>query len=211
MSVNLPHNFSDNAANRRQYRRIFIRFPLWWMKDVKTNVAVAGIGIELSGGGLQFLLHETIPTPGCTVLFTIKERRILANIEIKMAAEIVHEKQLWQHCRAKFHGLREIDFHFIMNITKQLASKPLPTYDTLPVKIKNDIVNALVDMKRLAQPTKNELPLLDVHYAGTESVNSSAPLLKFNIRTKLTTYRGVMVFDTYFLLSEDGTTLIIRD
>jgi hypothetical protein len=211
MAVDLPHNFGRDAAERRQYRRIFVRFPLWWIKDAKANVAVAGIGLEISGGGLQFLLPETIPTGGCAVLFTINDRRMVANIKIMMAAKIVHEGQPYLHYRAMFYGLRETDFDLIMTVTEKLASRPLPTFDTLPVNIKNQIVNTLVKMKRLSEPTKSALASLATHYVGKEAMKGSTTFLRFNVRSKIQSDKGVMVFDTYFLLSEDGTSLIISD
>jgi hypothetical protein len=211
MPVDKPHDFGRDAAERRQYRRMVVRFPLWWMKDAKANVAVAGIGLEISCGGLQFLLPEKIATGGCPVLFTLKERRMLANIEIKMAAEVVYEEQPWLHYRAMFFGLRETDFDFIITITEKLASKPLPTFDTLPDKIKFQIINTLVKMKRMSRATKSEVSSLDTHYVGKEALKGGATFLRFNVRSKIESDEGVMLFDTYFLLSEDGTSLMIRE
>jgi hypothetical protein len=119
---NLPHNFSHD--DRRQHRRILLRFPLWWVKDAKAKEAVAGVGLDISAGGLQFLLQQKIQTRGCAVLFTIEDRRMVANIEIKSAVDVVVKGQPMQHYRAMFFGLRETDFNFLIAITGKLASRP---------------------------------------------------------------------------------------
>jgi hypothetical protein len=66
-------------------------------------------------------------------------------------------------------------------------------------------------MKRLSQPTKSALASLATHYVGKEALKGGATFLWFNVRSKIKSDKGIMVFDTYFLLSEDGTSLIIRD
>jgi hypothetical protein len=53
------HQFSQDNLERRQYRRVAFQFPLWWLKDSKGRNAVPGIGIEISGGGLQFLFETS--------------------------------------------------------------------------------------------------------------------------------------------------------
>ena len=80
--------------------------------------------------------------------------------------------------------ISETDFNFLLAATEQLASKSLPTYDTLPVRTKLELIKILVDMNRLSQPVKNELPSSVAHYAGKDLVNNSANFLKFNIRSK---------------------------
>jgi hypothetical protein len=207
---NLLHSFSRD--DRRQHRRILLRFPLWWVKDAKAKVAVAGVGVEISAGGLQFLLQQKmIPTRGCTVLFTIEDRRMVANIEIKSAVDVVVEGQPMLHYRVMFLGLRETDFNFLITITGKLASKPLPQYDTLPTEIKYDIVNALVKMKRLSQATTSEASSLETRYAGKETPKGGTTFLRFNVRSKIKSKEGERVFDTSFLVSEDGTNLLIRE
>jgi hypothetical protein len=67
-AMSLLHSFSQDEIERRQYRRVDLQFPLWWLKDFKGNAAVAGIGIEISGGGLQFLLEHKIEQQ-CSLAF----------------------------------------------------------------------------------------------------------------------------------------------
>jgi hypothetical protein len=218
------HDFSGDAAERRQYRRINLHFPLWWMKDVKADAAVAGIGLEISGGGIQFLLQEPITQRACTIAVQIKDRRMLANIVIILAAEVVYEEQTWLHHRAKFLGLRDTDFDYIMALTSeripagaaamkgQASGGAVESYEMLPISIKEDIVRTLVSMKRLARPRETQLASLVAHYGGLQPADKgTAAFHRFSIRTKMNSARGELVFDTHFLISEDGTKVIVRE
>jgi len=226
MAGNQLHNFSADEVERRQYRRINLQFPLWWMKGPEASAVIAGIGVEISGGGIQFLLPEPIPQRACTIALRINDRNVRANIMIVLAAAVVYKDQPMHHHRAKFLGLRDSDFDFIIALTSAvpvatgagaLRTKnsigSLESYDMLPLKIKEEIVRTLVSMKRLAKPRETHLALMVAHYAGLQAADEgSVPFHRFSIRTKMDPGgRGMMVFDTHFLISEDGTKVLIRE
>jgi hypothetical protein len=219
MAGNQLHNFGADAAERRQYPRIDLQFPLWWMKGAEAASAVAGIGVEISGGGMQFLLQESIPERACSIVFEIKARRMKANVVIILATKVMYKERPWQHNRAKFLGLLSTDFDFIMAIK---PDRPVPTgggllkgkdsvgsleaYEMLPAKIKEDIVKSLVGMRRLAPPREARLASLVAHYVGLQpGALGSAACYRFSIQTKM----KAEVFDTHVLVSLDGTKLII--
>lgn len=91
------HSFADDERQeRRQYPRIQVRFALWWLKDLRGSEPVPGLGIEISGGGLQFLLHQKVGSQ-CSLAFEIHGRRMRASVDVLQSTEMVFEGQPWQH------------------------------------------------------------------------------------------------------------------
>jgi hypothetical protein len=231
----LLHDFRHDQQERRQYPRVPLRFAIWWLKG--KNTAVAGIGIEISGGGLQFLLEHKIENQSpCSLVFQINDRRMQAKIIVLHAEEVVFEEQPWQHHRAKFAGMLEADFAFIMALTdghplepegcavravqrsardqaekRKLSVGSLESYDMLPLRIREKIVARLVAMKRLSPPRKLEQALLAAHYTGFRHENDDTIFHRFFMRTRINSLPGTLVFNTEVLISDDGTELHVRE
>jgi hypothetical protein len=55
---------------------------MWWLKDRTVANVVPGIGIDISAGGLKFLLELRTAQTECSIGFHINDRRMRANIEI---------------------------------------------------------------------------------------------------------------------------------
>ena len=123
LAASLLHSFSQDEIERRQYERVDLRFPLWWLKDFKGNDVVPGIGIEISGGGLQFLLEHKVDQ--CSLAFLINDRRMRANILVVQSADCTYEGRQWYRHRAKFVGLMSNDFDYITAFTDACAQRPL--------------------------------------------------------------------------------------
>ena len=113
----LLHSFTGDETERRQYRRVPLQFPLWWLKDRKVDNPVPGIGIEISGGGLKFLLQNRIARIACSIAFRVSDRCMRANISIIHSVEVVFKGQAWQQYSAKFEGLMNTDFDFVVAFT----------------------------------------------------------------------------------------------
>src|SRR5450755_1477095 len=100
----LLHSFTNDHQERRQYPRVRLRFALWWLKDLRGSKPIPGLGIEISGGGVQFLLQHKIGSQ-CSLAFQVNDRPMRASVDVLQSAETVFEEQPWQHYRAKFVGL----------------------------------------------------------------------------------------------------------
>jgi len=206
------HSFADDERQeRRQYPRVELRFALWWLKDLRGSEPMPGLGIEISGGGLQFLLHQKIGNQ-CSLAFEINGRRMRASVDVLHAAEIVFEGQPRQHYRAKFVGLMEADYDFITGLTQrpvqELSIASHQSYDMLPVPTQERIVSQLVGMKRLAPQPVSGRPHLAAHYAGIEHAKDGTPFHRFFIRSHMQSQTGAFVFNTEVLISDDGTVKV---
>jgi hypothetical protein len=142
------------------------------LKDFKGRDAVPGIGIELSGGGLQFLLEHRIEHQ-CSLAFEINGQRMRANILVVQADNYAFKEKIWQRHRAKFVSLLETDFNAMIEFTHAHSEEPVTTasetvqrpvlrdaapktsigalesYDMLPLRVQEAIVQKLVAMNRL--------------------------------------------------------------
>lgn len=123
-SRGLLHNFNAKQGERRQYRRFLLQYAVWWLKDRKLENPVAGLGTEISAGGLQFMLQAQIPQTDCTVVLEVNGRRMRANIALVQTAEVAYKGQAWKQYSAKFVGLLNADFDFILALTDKLTADP---------------------------------------------------------------------------------------
>jgi hypothetical protein len=229
-ALSLLHSFGQDAVQRRQYNRVEIQFPLWLLKDVRGEEPVPGIGIEIAGGGLQFLLELTIENQ-CSLAFELSDRRMRANVMVVQSASCEFRGRTWQRYRAKFVGLLSRDFDLIIAFTSAHAQpnpvaapalRPAGTnpkksvgaiesYDMLPLRIQEMIVRKLVQLKRLVAPLEIRLALLAAHYGGIQPTSDGYVYHRFFIRTRLNTKTGVVVYNTEVLVSDDGKDLIVRE
>jgi hypothetical protein len=206
------HSFlDDERQERRQYPRVELRFALWWLKDLRGSEPVPGLGIEISGGGLQFLLHQKIGSQ-CSLAFEISGRRMRACVDVLHASEIVFEEQPWHHYRAKFVGLMEADYIIISGLAQRpmtdLSIASHQSYDMLPVPIQEQIIDKLVGMKRLAPQPKSGRAHLAAHYTGVEHANDGKLFHRFFIRSHMQSPTGAFVFNTEALISDDGAVKV---
>lgn len=194
-----------------------------------------GIGIEISGGGLQFLLEHRIDQQ-CSLAFEINNQRMRANILVVHADSFVFAEKTWQRHRAKFVGLLETDFNSIIEFThahsegpvtpaSQTAQRPAlghaapknsigshDSYDMLPLRIQEAIVHKLVAINRLMRPIETRLAGLAPHYAGIEQANDGRVFHRFFIRSRMHGHGGgPVVFNTEVLVSDDDSDVIVRE
>ena len=232
-AISLLHSFSQDEIERRQYPRIAVQFPLWWLKDFKGNDVVAGIGIEISGGGLQFLLEEQIEFQ-CSLAFNVEDRRMRANILVIQSAPVAYKGKPWHRHRVKFVGLMNSDFDYIMAFTEAYAEKApdapgavrrsplakpkskssigsLESYDMLPLHVQDTIVRKLVELQRLVKPHETRLALLAAHYGGIQPSTEGNVFHRFFIRTRMNSHSGAIVFNTEVLISDNGRDVVVRE
>jgi hypothetical protein len=233
-AISLLHSFSQDQIERRQYQRVEVQFALWFLKDFKGTEAIAGIGIEISGGGLQFILEQKIEQQ-CSLAFVTDNRRMRANVLIVQSVVCSYKGQEWNRHRAKFVGLMSGDFDAIIAFTEAHAqNKPkdgagpaqrrppgrpkskhsvgsLESYDMLPLRIQDAIVRRLVDLKRMVRPQETRLALLAAHYGGIQPASDGNVYHRFFIRTRMNAKTGPLVYNTEVLVSDDGEEVLIRD
>jgi hypothetical protein len=233
-AISLLHSFTQDQSERRQYQRVELQFPLWWLRDFKDNEAIPGIGIEISGGGLQFILEQKIELQ-CALAFVLEERRMRANVMIVQSGVCTYKGQEWHRHRAKFVGLMNSDFDFIVAFADAHAphrsdqaagsaarlplARPkskhsvgvLESYDMLPLRLQEMIVRKLVDLKRMVRPQEIRLALLAAHYGGIQPATDGSVFHRFFIRTRMQSKTGPLVYNTEVLISDNGEDIIVRD
>ena len=107
------HNFNRDTHERRQYRRLSVEFGMWWLDELQGDAPTAGIGVDLSGGGLRFVLEREFKQSRGAIAFAIGGRQMRANIAIIEYLPTVFRGQFWYHYRAKFVSLLSCDFDFL--------------------------------------------------------------------------------------------------
>jgi hypothetical protein len=208
------HSFAeDDRVERRQYPRLSLRFALWWLKDLRGSEPVPGLGIEISGGGLQFLLRKKTADE-CSLAFEIHGRRMRASVDVLHSAQTMFEGGPWHHHRAKFVGLIQADFDFLMRQVdgeaKALSAASHQSYEMLPQHIQEQIVAKLAGIKRLAPCADGTLPHLAAHYAGKEPAKDGDFFHRFFIRSHMQSPGGAFVYNTEVWVSDDGSSVRIR-
>jgi hypothetical protein len=234
------HDFRHNISERRQYQRIALTFPMFWLP--KSKPPVAGVGIELSGGGLQFLLQEEGSHGPASIAFQVHDRRIRAEVLVLGSSLDKYKGQFWQRYRSQFVGLLETDFDFILALTEGKAGQAgqpgqaggaVPSlvdlaasertqqpktsvantysFELLPEDTRDRIVKTLIDMKRLPQGLRPGQVPMALHYAGTLPANGGRIFHRFSVRSRMSSAAGSHVFATNFLISDDGRKIIVRE
>ncbi len=110
--------------------------------------------------------------------------------------------------RAKFVGLLEADYDFILALAQKpardISAASHQSYDMLPARIQAEIVAKLVGIKRLAPPQAPGPARFAAHYAGIEHANDGIVYHRFFIRSHMDSPAGAFVFNTEALISDDG-------
>jgi hypothetical protein len=102
------HDFQVSGVDRRQYPRLSLTFPMWsFFGEIG---GVEGIAIEISAGGIQFLLERELPKRECSIAFQINDRKMWAKVSIVRTTQAMHENQWWNCYGANFEWLLESDF-----------------------------------------------------------------------------------------------------
>jgi len=227
------HDFRVSGSERRQDSRLSLTFPMWWFSGEIGGVD--GLAIEISVGGIQFLLKREVPTRQCSIAFQIDDRKMQATVSIVRTTQVMHENQEWNCYGAKFEGLLESDFDFIVALNDssvearsaagqadstallQRQAQPMSPVSIsalqssdalLPEITRKRIVEILVGMRRLQAVQDLYLALVAIHYVGIHpSAEGDVQYHRFAIRTRKNTDGGRVVYNTHFLVSDDGSEI----
>ena len=201
---NLLHEFKADGRERRQYVRLRLKFAMWWLQDGRVDMVVPGIGVDISAGGMQFMLDIDHPIAGnvCNIAFKIQNRKMRANVRKMRTEEVLFEGNVMRRYDVQFEGLLSNDFDFVLSLTegtpkipdnaktavglrsgttaRSLGLQPktsigdLTSYDALPSHVKERIVSMLVTMKRMNPQTNVALALMAAHYGGRQEAAHGA-------------------------------------
>lgn len=250
------HNFDRDTHERRQYRRLATEFGLWWLDELQGDAPTAGIGVDISGGGLRFVLEREFRQTRGAIAFSIGGRRMRANILVIESLPTVYRGQFWFHYRAKFIGMLSSDFDFLTAyidaqpaVAEQRTHAPparaaapparaaappaaalpqpgaspsppppvirrplssIDSFDKLPTPVKKQIVQALVRANRLPRGQQTYLSPITAHYNGMQT-GEGGNFHRFSVRTQINSHAGTQIFNSDFLISDDGTKVIYRE
>jgi hypothetical protein len=232
------HAFQISDADRRQYPRRSVTSPMWWFSGEIGGVE--GIAIEISAGGIQFLLKRRLPKRECSIAFQINDRKMWAKVSIVRMTQAMHENQCWNCYGANFEGLLESDFDFIVGLSDTSvepyseagrAGSPAPpageapptasavsisslqsNEGLLPDVAREQIVQMLVAMGRLQAVENMYFALMAIHYVGLHaSAEADVQYHRFAVRTRKNTVDGRVVYNTHFLVSDDGFKILLHE
>ena len=228
------HDFRVSGSERRQDQRLSLTFPMWWFSGEIGGVE--GLAIEISAGGIQFLLKRELPKRQCSIAFQINDRKMQAKVSIVRTTQAMHENQEWNCYGAKFDGLLESDFDFIVALNDswvephseagQADSPALPLGQAQPMSVvsisalqssdgvlpeiaRGRMVEMLVGMGRLQAVQDLYLALIAIHYVGIHpSFEGDVLYHRFAIRTRKDMVGDDrVVYNTHFLVSDDGSKI----
>jgi hypothetical protein len=228
------HDFQVSGADRRQYPRLSLTFPMWWLSGEIGGVE--GIAIEISASGIRFLLKRELPKRECSIAFQINDRKMWAKVSIVRTTQAMHENQCWNCYGANFEGLLESDFDFIVVLSyggltphseagradspaPALGEAPLATSTVsisslqsherlMPDVAREQIVQMLVAMDRLEAVENMYFAPIGIHYVGIcRPAEADVLYHQYAVRTRKNTVDGRVVYNTHFLLSDDGLTI----
>lgn len=205
-----------------------LQFGVWLLDDAQGGAPFAGVGADISGGGLQFLLEKQRTDSHAALAFEIGGRQMRADVVVIECVPTTFRGQPWYHYRAKFVGMLSGDFYFLVEFIDARAQEvapaglrpaaaanpkvsptPLESYDKLPGHIKKQMMLTLMRMKRLPAGELATLAPIAAHYGGTESSDGKL-FHRFWVRTRVESQAGSLVYNTDFLISDDGTKLVVR-
>jgi hypothetical protein len=202
---NALHDFMADGEKRRQYVRLRLKFAMWWLQEGRVDMVVPGIGVDISAGGMQFMLDIDRPIAGnvCTIAFKIQTRKMRANVRVVRTEEVLFEGYVMRRNDVQFEGLLSNDFKFLMSLTEGTPKIPdnvkmavglrsgttaqslglqprtsvgdLTSYDALPSHVKEQIVSRLVTMKRMTPVTHVAHALMAAHYGGRQEAADGEP------------------------------------
>jgi hypothetical protein len=235
------HDFQVSDGERRQYPRLSLTSatsPMWWFSGEIGGVK--GIATEISAGGIQFLLKRRLPKRECSIAFQVNDRKMWAKVSIVRTTQAMHEDQCWNCYGANFEGLLESDFDFIVALSDtgvephseagwagspaQPFGQASPTASAvsisslqsneglLPAVAREQIVQMLVAMDRLQAVENMYFALVAIHYVGIHpSAEADVLYHRFAVRTRKNTDDGRVVYNTHFLVSDDGLKILLHE
>ncbi len=225
------HDFGTPGADRRQYLRLPLTFPMWWLSGEIGGVE--GIAIEISAGGIQFLMKRKLPKRECSIAFQINDRKMWAKVGIVRSMQELHDNQYWNCYGAIFEELLESDFDFIV-VLSYAGTKPhseagrdsspeappgeeppaesvvsisrlRSSAGLLPDAVREQIVQMLVVMDRLEEVDNIYFAPIAIHYIGLHPSEEADVLYhRFAVRSRKDTADGRVVYNTQFLISDDA-------
>jgi hypothetical protein len=209
-----------------------LQFGVWLLNDASGSAPIAGVGADVSGGGLQFLFEKHFTERHAAIAFETGGRQMRADILVIEAAQTMFRGQPWYHYRAKFVGMLRGDFNFLVEFIDAraeavapsrlpavapvkrggatISATPLESYDKLPDQTKKQILQTLVRIKRLAPGEPARGTLIATHYGGAQSTDTGL-FHRFWVRTRVESPAGSFVYNTDLLISDDGTEIVVHE
>lgn len=185
------------------------------MKD--ENTVVDGFGQEISPTGALFVLKDKPPTPEFNVTLKLGERMMTVRVQMVRHDQVTQEGTTWHRFATKFAGISADDWDAVVRFCNDLpeptnvAAEEIKTTKTkeddafrlLPLAVQQQIVNTLVQNRRLAPPGPGQAPLLRMTYSGVIR-RGDQEIHRCHVHSRIDVEGEIRQFDTTFLIDSAG-------
>ncbi len=222
MFDNIVDWFLGRPVDRRQHKRRTGAFHLWWQPDpANPKNLKQGIGLDISAGGVSFILPEAIPQAEFTLILRLREQNIPVRTKRLRVDEVQHQGKTWHRYNVEFSGISADHWDRIVRYVddapepenkakKEIDEKAQQSddaYRLLPMAIQQRIIAMLVEKNRLDAPKPHQTPLMKLFYGG-QFVHNGKKAHRFNVHSRAQGKDEMIAYDTRFIVTEDGIVTI---
>jgi hypothetical protein len=216
--------FAGKDANKRKYPRKKKPYRVSYMLDGKTQTA--GIGLDISAGGVCFLAKEQIKAKEFEMLVQVEDRVMRVRAKVCRESPANYQaKRVFQY-GMMFSGIGADDWDAIVRYTtdkpvsesnkavddlQRVRMTPDDTARLLPLALQNRLLAMLVQRGRLAPLDSNKTPLVQYFYSGIVR-HEGKPMHRLSIQSKTIGMDGnPQLFETPFLFDDSGSNIAILE
>lgn len=172
--------FSGKQKERRHSPRKKARFNISWIKN--GNELMPGIGMEISLNGLLFATKSAPGVPDFDIIMELGSRKIRTRLHTARSGSVLRENQQWTVLGCTFSGIAADDYDALVRFSKDMPTevsnraaaelaamdKSDDAYRMLPMRVQQQVLDALIRLGRLDMPQANQQPLLRMSSLGSQ-------------------------------------------
>jgi len=213
--------FTGKEVNRRKFPRKRKPYRATYSLDGKSQRPA--IGLDISGGGLCVLTQESVGKPEFDIRATLDQRTIKMRVRSVWQDNVSHQgKTVWRY-GLRYSGIPADDWDAVIRYTtgrsvaevnvaqEELVQVRMSDDDTsrlLPESLQNQLLQMLVERRRLAPLEDKVTPLVQYFYSGLVR-DEGRPMHRLTIQSKVVGQEGEEMYETRFVFDENGENIRI--
>ncbi len=215
--------FLGRVGDRRQYKRRAGAFHLLYQPDpTDPGHRKGGVGLEISPSGIMFIMEEAIEARTFNIVARLREQDLNLRVKRVRHEEIAQQGSTWHRYMCEFLGISADDWDAIVRYVNEepatsrrkmqhpgIDSHVDDAYRLLPIALQEKLVDVLVEQEKLERPKPGQTPLLKLFYGGLVTQGGQTPAHRVNVHSRVRSERGMLAYDTRFLIAEDGEITVL--
>jgi hypothetical protein len=192
--------------------------PLWFdgsegREGTFEAVAVSGgqqipvIGTRIARDGLAFVSHVEVRGNDVPVTFTIRRRRIPSRVRIVKDEPVRTAKQVVHRYVCSFTSIADDDraavVRYVDDVPEPAPAAAPAESGTLSPRVRGDIADQLVRLKRLSPPAPGMAPLIRLDGQQARRLEDGRSVMDVVVHSRLRSADGVRSFQTKFRVFAD--------